>query len=268
MGVQSPRGRAPFLKYFATMKKELSIVPVDTRSYRRIAQDNWGLTTLQMKGMHVHHRIPRSKGGTNDPCNLYVCSAWFHKNIWHSEDGYNSLIEYAHKGGQKALEEGKGIHGRTPEQRHQDAVKAGNSGGWKKSQAKRKGIFGDRSEWVDTYVECGRRNLARAVEENPNLLREAGLRGAQVAMERGVGIHDPENRRRGGETAGRIAVESGQLARVRTPESVLKGAIAGANTMWIDPNHPELGVHNAGVLARLQRKHGYPSDKNTRTRIG
>jgi len=52
--------------------------------YRRTAQTNWGLTDEQMKGMHVHHRIPVSKGGTNDPANLYVCSPSFHAFCWHN----------------------------------------------------------------------------------------------------------------------------------------------------------------------------------------
>ena len=51
--------------------------------YRTIAQVNWGLTNEEMKGMHVHHRIPRSMGGSNDPTNLYVCSPWFHYWVWH-----------------------------------------------------------------------------------------------------------------------------------------------------------------------------------------
>jgi hypothetical protein len=40
-----------------------------------------------MKGKHVHHRIKRSDGGTNDPSNLYVCSEWYHDNVWHAEEG-------------------------------------------------------------------------------------------------------------------------------------------------------------------------------------
>ena len=60
------------------------LVLVDNRPYRKIAQDNWGLSDEQMKGMHVHHRIPVSRGGTNDPSNLYVCSPFFHKNVWHN----------------------------------------------------------------------------------------------------------------------------------------------------------------------------------------
>lgn len=54
-----------------------------------------------MKGMHVHHRIPRSRGGTNDPSNLYVCSPSFHAYAWHSEDSFLSLIQIAYEGGRK-----------------------------------------------------------------------------------------------------------------------------------------------------------------------
>ncbi len=83
------------------MDKNVSIVPVDKRPYRVIAQENWGLVESQMEGMHVHHRIPISRGGTNDPSNLYVCSAWFHSKVWHAEDGCSSLIPYAREGGRK-----------------------------------------------------------------------------------------------------------------------------------------------------------------------
>jgi hypothetical protein len=69
------------------MDQNVSIVLVDKRPYRVIAQENWGLTDEQMKGKHVHHRIHRSKGGTNDPSNLYVCSPWFHDSIWHESEG-------------------------------------------------------------------------------------------------------------------------------------------------------------------------------------
>ena len=83
------------------MDKNLSIVQVDKRHYRKIAQQNWGLTSEQMKGMHVHHRIPISKGGTNDPSNLYVCSPFFHRWVWHNGEKW---IEWANKGGLAAVE--------------------------------------------------------------------------------------------------------------------------------------------------------------------
>ena len=69
------------------MDKSISIVKVDKRHYRVIARENWGLTKEQMKGKHVHHRIKKSEGGTNDPSNLYVCSEWFHDNVWHAGEG-------------------------------------------------------------------------------------------------------------------------------------------------------------------------------------
>ncbi len=81
------------------MKKELSIVRVDTRNYRIIARENWGLTKEQMKGMHVHHRIRLCDGGTNDPSNLYVCSPWYHDVVWHGGSG--GFIELASEGGKK-----------------------------------------------------------------------------------------------------------------------------------------------------------------------
>lgn len=81
------------------MDKNSSIVKVDHRDYRRIAQENWGLTDSQMAGMHVHHRIPRSVGGTNDASNLFVCSPSFHYYAWHGESGQLSMILTATENG-------------------------------------------------------------------------------------------------------------------------------------------------------------------------
>jgi hypothetical protein len=78
------------------MMGHLSIVRIDKRSHRKIAQENWGLTDSQMNGMHVHHFVPRSKGGSNDPSNLYVCSPSFHRWGWHDGEEW---IEWASRGG-------------------------------------------------------------------------------------------------------------------------------------------------------------------------
>ena len=87
------------------MDKNVSIVKVDKRHYRVIAQENWGLTKEQMRGKHVHHRIRRSDGGTNDPSNLYVCSPWYHDVVWHG--GTGGFIELATEGAKKG---GKKVH--------------------------------------------------------------------------------------------------------------------------------------------------------------
>lgn len=94
-----------------TMEKNVSIVKVDKRHYRVIARENWGLTKEQMKGKHVHHRIKRSDGGTNDPSNLYVCSEWFHGNVWHGDEGgfTGLIIKGARNGGIKGGGWNKGI---------------------------------------------------------------------------------------------------------------------------------------------------------------
>lgn len=216
----------------------------------------------------MHHRIPVSKGGTNDPSNLYVCSPWFHKNCWHYEDSYNSLIPYAQMGGIISRDRKLGIHGLTFEQRQFYGRIAGAQGGWKKSQEWGSGIFGDRSEWRDVYADNGKKVLAELRRKNPNHQRDAGILGAARSQELGVGVHGQGVATKGGKIGGRIAVESGQLARARTPESIRKGAVAGGNTLFMDPDHPELGQHNAGVLARKQRKLGYPSEKENRIKLG
>jgi hypothetical protein len=117
------------------MYKEVSLVVVDNRHYREIARDNWGLTEEQMRGMHVHHRIPKTLGGSNDPCNLYVCSPWYHANVWHARDGVSSLIPYAAEGGRRgglktcigpiSYKEKFGIFGLDSEKKKQAEIKGG-----------------------------------------------------------------------------------------------------------------------------------------------
>jgi hypothetical protein len=150
-----------------------ALVLLPTGSYRDIAQKHWGLTDDQMKGMHVHHRIPRSKGGTDAPENLYVCSPSFHANVWHSgyyriiqdaskvarlgglarqksgltHDGLLKMQEHGHMIGLLNKEKGIGLFARNPEKRAEDARNAGK--------------IGIRS------------TLAR----NPNHMRDMGLKG-------------------------------------------------------------------------------------------
>lgn len=86
----------------------LAIIKVDRRRYRKIAQEHWGLTNEQMKGMHVHHRIPQSEGGTNDPSNLYVCSPWFHAHVWHDHDEFTLWSQKGYEAS-KGVSRGKGV---------------------------------------------------------------------------------------------------------------------------------------------------------------
>jgi hypothetical protein len=115
------------------MHKSVSIVKVDPRNHRAIARENWGLTWKQMKGMHVHHRVRRCDGGTNDASNLYVCSPSFHRWGWHNGEEF---VDWATEGGAKggriggpaAFKNKVGLFGRTQEQVLECVSKAGSAG--------------------------------------------------------------------------------------------------------------------------------------------
>jgi len=236
------------------MEKNVSIVKVDKRHYRTIARENWSLTKNQMKGMHVHHRIPRSEGGTNDATNLYVCSPSFHGLIWHN-DGY--FIEKASLGGAIQGSRNKidktgifepgassrggktqgslnalnktGFCGRSPEKMIEDGKKGGNS-----CRIKKVGIFGRSPEKVS---EDSRNSGKRGgkVQGNRNALNKTGFCG-----------RSPE----------KMAADGKRNAAITTKQK------------WIDPDHPELGVQNAGNLVQMQKSRNYPHGKENRVRVG
>lgn len=134
-----------------------AIVKLPTGNYRKIAQRNWGLTDEQMVGMHVHHRIPVSEGGTNDPSNLYVCSPSCHA-VWHERVVHPNLIAKAKQGGHTQ----------------------------------------------------GRNNV-----ESGHLQRVSRLGGKKCA-ELGVGAHNPEARKRGGQNSASLNTPKQQEARKRS----------------------------------------------------
>ena len=154
------------------MDKHLSLVPVDKRSHRAIARDNWGLTNEQMRGKHVHHRIKRCDGGTNDPSNLYVCSEWFHDNVWHAGEG--GFTGCASKGGIK----GGAIQG-------------------PRNLANKTGIFAPGASTYETRAKGGHKGGLKNVElgkfdpdspnyiKTPDSVRKGGLKGGATNRESG-----------------------------------------------------------------------------------
>jgi len=124
------------------MNKSVSIVKLETRTHRVVARENWGLTVEQMVGMEVHHRVPVSKGGTNDPSNLYVCSPSMHRWGWHNGEEFigwgarasegrdkGEHIETCRKAAYLTVELGIGIHGMSSEKLKESAGKGGSIGG-------------------------------------------------------------------------------------------------------------------------------------------
>ena len=97
----------------------------------------------------------------------------------------------------------------------------------------------------------------------------AALNGQLAAARANI---DPEKRRETcRQTALKLAAEGRGLknipCEVRAAQSRKEG-LKICNSKWIDPDHPELGAHNPGNLAKIQRKFGFPSEKKNRMRIG
>ena len=135
-----------------------SIVKVDKRHYRKIAQDNWGLTDEQMSGMHVHHRVPRSKGGTNDASNLYVCSASFHAWIWHN--GQFATVLTAAEAGRKGGSSRKGRVMPDFEREKQRQAHLGTKPNWEGDYPKMARTF--TPEYRQKLSEAAKRRWSRA----------------------------------------------------------------------------------------------------------
>jgi hypothetical protein len=263
------------------MEKNLSIVRVDTRHYRTIARENWGLTKDQMKGKHVHHRIKRCEGGTDDPSNLYVCSEWFHDNVWHAgEGGFTGCASL----GAKKLHENKDENGKSIVAMKMLEV-----------------IHSEKDEKGRSLTAM--RNINKLNEEKDKSGRSVqGVKNAErlhsnrdafgrsvVAMRMLKKIH--ENKDEFGRSimavnnAKRLNAEKDEFGRsINAMKSIqrwnsekdekgrsvnsVKNAEKLNKQKWEDPFHPELGAHSPGTLVLMQKRRGYPHGKENRKRVG
>ena len=139
--------------------------------------------------------------------------------------------------------------------------------------------------YSQTYEERskkGKENLAAAIEKNPNHQSDAARAAHTRRDEQGRSLLSVENceklhaeKTEEGKSA--HAVRMGQAAAAVNHAKKdelgrsLVGVALAANTnsqRWEDPDHPELGVSNPGLLARRQRLRGYPHGKENRRRVG
>jgi hypothetical protein len=241
--------------------KNLSIVKLETRHHRDVARKNWNLTKEQMKGMHVHHRVPVSEGGTNDPSNLYVCSPSMHRWGWHNGEEF---IEWANTGGQLGGRNGGLIGGRKNAESghcqrisHLGASKGGLAGG-PIVKARQVGIFnpnyenlGGVYERTEAHREASRNS--RSPEERSETTRLLWQDPEYRKMMSGVGREN-----------GRKSFE--EKRGVFAPENLGKGAKSTNSQLWRDPDHPELGSHHFNTLKGLQKKNGYPCERGNRVK--
>lgn len=130
------------------------------------------------------------------------------------------------------------------------------------------GYLGKEEATTQILRETGKRSgaLARATGQiNAIRTRESTRKGGEI---QGRANRDSGHIQRIGREQGRKNVESGHFQRITTKETCSKGGSISGLQKWIDPDHPELGTHNAGNLVKLQKKHGHPHQKKNRKRVG
>jgi len=266
------------------MDKNFSIVKVDTRPYRVIAQENWGLTDAQMKGRHVHHRIHRSDGGTNDPSNLYVCTPMFHDLVWHGDTGgfIGLATEGGKKGGASNVVNKTGFCGRTPEKMSTDGKKGGET-----NVANRTGFLSP--EWQESKErrEVNVKNGIKAKEDKSGIHSEEWLNSEErrrvylktgstngaALREQGKGIFSPEwlgsedhlkHQSEEGKAGGAITGERCKANKTgicgQTKKELSDNAKKANSQIWESTHDGFRG--NAGNVARHNKANGWdPSDR-------
>ena len=147
-------------------------------------------------------------------------------------------------------------------------------------------VHGD--EFTKWARQGGRIGGQKSVEEKIGFLgasaeqrKEWGRLGNEKLLEMGIGIHAPGVR----EASGRKAVEeklgmfrNHQQSIARAHEVMRQKGVGiydggkmsskAGKTLFEDPDHPELGTHNAGNLVRVQKSKGLPHGKENRRKIG
>jgi hypothetical protein len=270
------------------MDKTVSIVKVDKRPYRVVAQENWGLTDEQMRGTHVHHRIRRSDGGTNDPSNLFVCSPWYHDVVWHGGSGgfIGLAIEGGQRGGQSNAVNKTGFCGRSPEKMSADGRKGGNtnvvnrtgflSDEWQNSKERREhnrengekardsnaGIHSEEWKNSEEYKELCRRMGSTAGTTLRD--QQRGIFSLKWRESEGYTTHQSEAGKTGGKRASETNRENKTGVFGLTTEQLSENAKKANSQVWESTEDGFRG--NAGNVARHNRVNGW--NPSARVRVG
>jgi hypothetical protein len=127
------------------------------------------------------------------------------------------------------------------------------------------GVLGAKAQPRETRIENGRkngkRNLASLIQKNPNHQREAAKAAVGSNREKGTAVFDPRVQSQGGFAVHQKKGEDGKSIHAK-----LLGKIS-TSQKWEDPNHPELGTHNAGNLVKIQKSKGLPHGPENRRRV-
>ncbi len=169
----------------------------------------------------------------------------------------------------------------SPELARKGAVKAGKKAGADAKENKtrvcdpvnqEKGRKTAREKGVGFYDEEFQQS-----EKMKDIRRQNGIKVSQTleAKERLAKARekvDPVRRRKlARERALKLEAEGRGLGSIPYDIRAARASVQGkkvCNSKWIDPDHPELGTHNPGNLAKIQRKLGYPAGKENRKKVG
>lgn len=233
------------------MDREVSIVlSPEKRNYRKVAQDWYGLTDEQMVDMDVHHNPARHEGGRNIPEHLYV-----YHNTLHSAVHEDEFVLWARKGSKKGNEV---LHSRKDELgRSLVALKMNATLHREKDELGRSVWAVKAAEKLNAEKdEYGRSVVGVKAAERLHADKDSKGRSLRV-----VRLCEKLHEEKDSNGKSKHAVEMGK-------KGGRKGGVAVSSAKWIDPDHPELGVQNAGNLVQMQRSRGYPDGKENRVRVG
>lgn len=167
--------------------------------------------------------------------------------------------ELAAKGGRKG---GKTTGNRCKEQKTQVCDPSNQEKGRATAKEKELGFYSAEFQQSEAMQEIRRQNGAKVG-------KQAAINGQLAAAREKI---DPVKRRvLARERALKLEAEGRGLGSIPYEERAARSSlvIQSVNrSKWFDPDHPELGAHNPGNLVKLQKRLGYPSNKENRRKLG
>jgi group I intron endonuclease len=105
----------------------------------------------------------------------------------------------------------------------------------------------------------GSKTLALLIERNHNHQSDAGKVGGKSGSS--------DKKRKGGIKCRDKKIGMFSISPDRRSEISRDTAKKTFSQRWMDPNHPELGIQSAGTLVCMQKRRGYPHDRENRIRV-
>ena len=132
-------------------------------------------------------------------------------------------------------------------------------------------------EWKIRQSERMKREGSPFKSASPQELRQNGRKGGEKCRDYKLGMfaRDPEKIKedaskageRGGNTQRDLGLGFFARSREERKEDCRKGGERAGSMRWEDPDHPELGIKNAGTLASMQKARGFPHGPENRRRV-